>query len=313
MNIDSLPLTTFPSMNEALDEGIVLTTGNFRPGYSSIQLEDEYGNYSAVDEDSLSETNDGYMSFYSRIWRTGHQIALVVAERLVEFRQLIEPYDLHVAVVVLIVSTTTERVTFKMMIDRMIPYKFILLEIIFIWSWMVFGLMTSLLQVTTNQISEQMKTFPQDKVLLMALFDTLQFFGVVYSGIGVSPTMTIILLHASTLFILLGSRLVFPNRHYGQYHHIGVVLISIAITCSLFKIVYYDYFFNHDDSRYFPTKSAMVYVLSCLLQGFSTLYKEKALVDWAQPVNIYFLSSRLFLYQFVITLLLSVMFYVYEG
>jgi hypothetical protein len=312
----SLTGSTYASSNEANEEGIALTSSSnkSRGGYSSIQsYEDDYGNYKSVEEDSLSENNDGLQSCSWQIRKKVTHVGVLLNEKWIEFREWMEPYDLYCAVAILIVATTTERVTFKVMIDRMIPYKFILLEIIFIWSWAVFGLMTTLLQITTNQITEQMKTFPQEKVFVMAFFDTVQFFGVVYSGIGVSPTMTIILLHASTLFILLGSRFVFPNRHYGPYHHVGVVLISIAISLSIFKIVYYDYLFNHDDSRYFPTKSAVIYVLSCCLQGFSTLYKERALVDWAQPVNIYFLSSRLFLYQFVITLILSMLFYVYEG
>jgi hypothetical protein len=306
--------TVFPSSQSEKDprkmEGIALLPfGHNQPGYASMRTHDT--DYTQVDDhDEFDQFFDDYvpkptLKSVCRNWKR------IIMEK---WKQHVEPYELYLAVAVLILSTTVERVTFKIMIDRMIPYKFILLEIIFIMSWAIFGLLTAGLELTTHEITEQMKTFPQEKVFMMALLDSLQFYGVVYSGIGVSPTMTIILLHASTLLILVGSRIVFPDRHYGWYHRVGVVFISIAVTCSIFKIVYYDYLYNSDgEDGFIATKSALIYVFSCGLQGVSTLYKERALVDWAQPVNIYFISSRLFLYQFLVTLSLSIVFFVYEA
>lgn len=220
---------------------------------------------------------------------------------------------LLMATVVLIVNTATERVTFKMMVDRMLPYKFVLIDIIFLASCAIFSAISYYKQRYTDEITPNMKLFPHKWILGIAFVDSVQFLWSVYSAIGVSPTMTVILMHASTLFIVMASRVVTPSRSYGKLHSIGVVFISVAIFLSLFKIIYNDYYFSSNDSRWYTTKSAFLYLIASALQGLSTLMKEKALVEWSQPIDIYYLSSWLFFYQFLITVMFSVLFYLYEA
>lgn len=121
-------------------------------------------------------------------------------------------------VMMLVTATATERITFKITVDRMLPYQFVLVEIIFFLSSVVFGAMTAYKQKYTQEITEQMKQFPHSKILIMASIDTFQFIMLVFSASEVSPTMSVLLMHASTLPIYVGSMFTFPNRKYSAYH-----------------------------------------------------------------------------------------------
>lgn len=222
------------------------------------------------------------------------------------------PFDvvLALSIAVLVISMAVERVTFKVMVDRMLPYKFVLVDIIFLASCGLFSLISTYKKLHTDEITDNMKNFPHQSIALIALVDSIQFLWSVYSAIGVSPTMTVILLHASTIFIFLASKRVFPSRTYGRLHSFGVILISVAILLGLFKIVYNDYYFS---DRFGTTESSCLYLVASALHGLSTLMKEKALVEWSQPIDVYYLSSWLFFYQFVITVAFSAVFYISEG
>ena len=78
-----------------------------------------------------------------------------------------------------------------------------------------------------------MKDFPHTKLLIMAVLDTIQFAGLTVSAAGVSPAMTVILLHTSTPFLVLGSRYSFPDRKYSLIQIRGVQLIALAVIISL--------------------------------------------------------------------------------
>ena len=47
--------------------------------------------------------------------------------------------------------------------------------------------------------------------------------------------------------------------------------------------------------------------------GFSALYKEQSIIAWSQPMDIHFLSSWLFFYQFLMAVLLSPLIYILQG
>ena len=219
-------------------------------------------------------------------------------------------YELIIATILLVLSTASERVTFKVMIDRMLPFKFILIEIIFIFSFLIFSAITLFKTYYTKEITNQMRKFPHSQIWIMALLDSIQFLGLVYSGVNVSPTMTVILMHASTLFVVAGSKFAFPHRTYGDLHRYGLGLIAAALVIAFMKILWCDW---TSADHFSETFAAVIYIGAAALQGLSTLYKENCLVTWAQPVNIYYLSSFLFLYQFFCTFGLSILFYLYQG
>lgn len=221
-----------------------------------------------------------------------------------------EQWFLVLSIIILIISTSTERVTFKMTVDRMIPFRFVLIESIFLISLILYGIISFIKETFTTKITLQMKSFSHIKLLKMAILDTIQFAGLFSSASGVSPTMTVILLHASTPCIVLGSRVTFPNRKYSSIQIKGVQLMSIAILISISRPIINSIY---DKSYYSSLSSTLLYVFSAAFQGIATLYKEKCIIDWSQPMDIHYLSSWLFIYQFLVALLLAPLLYVLQG
>lgn len=179
-----------------------------------------------------------------------------------------------------------------------------------------------------------MRDFPHHKLLTMALVDTLQFAGLVISATGVSPTMTVILLHASTPCIVWGSRYTFPNRAYSTVQMRGVFLISLAILISISRPIIHLYYLKHYGD-YADAQSSLLYVIFAALQvmhffllfifpftyisyskssqGFATLYKEKSIIVWSQPMDIHYLSSWLFFYQCIVAIIAAPLIYLFQG
>jgi hypothetical protein len=208
------------------------------------------------------------------------------------------------------IATATERVTFKMAVDRMEPFRFMLVETIFIVSAALYCLITLFKQSTTNKITVQMTTFPHSKLLIMAILDTLHFAGLLVCASGVSPTMTVILLHTSTPFIVLGSRLTFPDRKYSAIQMRGVILISVAMLISLSRPVI-DIYLEKIDEK--DATASILYAGAAALQGIATLYKEKCIIQWGRPLDIHYLSSWLFVYQFGVALVLAPLIYLFQS
>jgi len=154
-----------------------------------------------------------------------------------------------------------------------------------------------------------MKEFPHSDLVIMALLDSLSFSGLVVSASGVTPTMTVILLHSSTPCVVWGSMYVFPERKYSNTHQIGVSLITAAMLVSISRAIYY--FISGENIN--VAESTILYVMSAAIQGFSTLYKEKSIISFGKPMDIHYLTSWLLLYQFGITLLLSPGIYILQG
>lgn len=212
------------------------------------------------------------------------------------------------SVAMLMVATASERVTFKMTVDFMIPYKFALVELIFAFSCLAFGLVTLQQLLFTNEISPQMREFPHKKIWNMAVIDTFQLLMLTFSAPGVSPTMTVILMHATTPSILLCSKYIFPDRQYGPVHKQGVTIISVAIAIALSRPIIFLLSDITNRTADLQSVSSLIYVLAAALQGYSTIYKEKCIIEWSLPINVYYLSTCLFFYQFLLTVLLSYIF-----
>lgn len=153
----------------------------------------------------------------------------------------------------------------------------------------------------------------------MALFDTVSFGGLIISATGVTPTMTVILMHANTPLIVLGSKYIFPERVYSSLQIAGVWLISISLLVSVsrplflfFGIFGYDHSNSHDH-EYSSALCTILYLSSAALQGIGALYKEKAIIEFSQPCDVHVMSCWLFFYQFIYALIGYPLFYVLQG
>jgi hypothetical protein len=209
------------------------------------------------------------------------------------------------SVFVLIVATAMERVTFKIMVDRMLPYKLTLVQIIFLFSAFTFVGLTKVQCFWNPDIHDGMTEFPQNKIMVMAAIDTVPFILMAVSASGVPPTMTVVLMHASTIFVVLGSKVIFPQRDYSKYNYIGIGLIAGAIGLCLIKVM----FWRIDLISSASSEVALccwTFLVAASLHGVSTLYKEKSIIEYGRPIDNMYLSSCLFFYQCVATFGLAI-------
>ena len=140
--------------------------------------------------------------------------------------------------------------------------------------------------------------------------DTFQFFGLVVSAAGVSPTMTVILLHVSTPCIVLASRWLFPDRKYSLVQMRGVTIIAVAVVMCLARpLARVEFDLAARDTMW----SSCWYVIFAAGQGLITVYKERCIIMWSRPLDIYRLSAWLFYYQCMIGIVISPLVYILGG
>lgn len=118
-----------------------------------------------------------------------------------------------------------------------------------------------------------MKEFPNAKLFMIAVLDTVVFGGLTVSAAGVTPVTTVILLHTSTPFMILGSYYLFPERLYSLVKMRGVILISVAGTLSLIG-PFLMYFYPSSLMLSTPM-SCLFYFAMCALHGISMLLKVR--------------------------------------
>lgn len=154
-----------------------------------------------------------------------------------------------------------------------------------------------------------MLEFPHRKIILMAIIDSVQFCGLSLAAAGVSPTMTVILLHASTPCLVITTKYFYPDRSYSSVQMKGVYVIIFAILVSISRPIIQLFFVHHFTSVW----HSFAYLFFSAMHGFATLYKERTLVEWAQPIDIHYISSWLFFYQCVASVLLTPVLYLFQG
>jgi hypothetical protein len=218
-------------------------------------------------------------------------------------------HGLGLSVVFLVLSTTVERVAFKMGVDNMTPFRMFLSLAFVAVSFLVYALVATYKVLRTDQITPRMWQFPKLKLLTMASIDAVSFTGLVISAAGVTPTMTVILLHASTPVVVFMSRLVFPNRNYSPTQLRGSWFICLAIGISITRSLME--FYNGTELT--SALCSILYTACAALHGFGTLYKEKAIVEWSQQLDVHFLSAGLFFFQFLAMTALSPLLYHFQG
>jgi hypothetical protein len=187
----------------------------------------------------------------------------------------IKPYDprldlwtkdtwiLCIYVLSLVIAISLERVTFKMAVDRMIPFRYLLNIILLLISTAVYSVISlikrSYMGPTTSSNFEYIH---HSAIIKMAILDSISFSGLIVSASGVTPTMTLILLHASTPCIVWGTLYVFPQRTYSEIQNRGVIWITVAILSSISRPIW-DLVFENDSIFIL---SSFVYLISALIQ-----------------------------------------------
>mmetsp|Transcript_16337 Transcript_16337/g.24624 ORF Transcript_16337/g.24624 Transcript_16337/m.24624 type:complete len:420 (+) Transcript_16337:49-1308(+) len=229
-----------------------------------------------------------------------------------------EQWTVALYVTLLLVSSTGERLIFKMAVDSMAPFRAVLLLLILFTSMIIHAAIAIGKRVIYKD-SVVSNVFPHKKLFFMGLFDSISFSGLVISATGVSPTMTVILMHANTPLIVLGSRYIFPDRQYSATQKIGVAWIFVALLIGVSRPLL-DVFgllprsgLSSPSATFSSAVSSLVYVCSAAMQGLGALYKEKCIIDFAQPADVHIMSCWLFFYQLLFALLGFPILYVLQG
>lgn len=148
----------------------------------------------------------------------------------------------------------------------------------------------------------------------MALFDTISFAGLIISASGVTPTLTVILMHANTPFMVFGSKFFFPERFYNSLQKAGVMLITaallICISRSFLDITGY---YSSSLKSGSTSLCTLVYVSAAAMQGLGALYKEKTIIEHSQPSDIHIMSCWLFSFQIIYALIFYPVLYIFQG
>lgn len=233
-----------------------------------------------------------------------------------------------VFVLILLISSTSERIIFKAAVDDMAPFRAVLMIFIFLSSCIIFAVISVAKRCLFSHShieSSNSVDFPQRGLMFMAIVDTVSFGGLVLTATGVSPTKTVILMHAGTPCVVMVSKFIFSNRKYSYYQMAGVSLITAALVICLSE-PFLDYIEGTGDSklkplhgsRWTPTQgirlcSALAYTFSAGLQGLGGLVKEKSIIDYSLPTDIHTMSCWLFFYQFIFSVLFFPLFYYLQG
>lgn len=156
-----------------------------------------------------------------------------------------------------------------------------------------------------HRITNAMTRYPHSRLVTIALFENAYLTGMVLSAAGVSPTMTVILLHASTPATGLFTRFFFPSRQYSRSQTRGMWVITAAVFISTLRPLYH----MLAGSNSVGVMCSFGYILSAALQGVSNLYKEKCIVSWPEPMDIHYITAWLLSYQFILAVLMAPLFY----
>jgi hypothetical protein len=221
----------------------------------------------------------------------------------------------------LVLATVGERVMFKLAVDRMFPFRIVLVQLIVTSSLVVYGVISLVKQGLMRDMHAV--TLPRTTLWAMAVVDTVGFAGLTVAAAGVSPAMTVVLLHASTPCMVLGAHFYFPDRKYTPVQMRGVGLIALAVVAGVGTRVATAAVAGGGGrpetpdalahSNWAGALSTLTYAIMAGMQGLATLFKEREIAAFAQPMDIHYLTSALFMHQTAIALVLAPVGYFLQG
>lgn len=154
-----------------------------------------------------------------------------------------------------------------------------------------------------------MSDFPHSRIVSMAIIETIQFGVLFISAAGVTPTMTLILMHANTVSNFLLTRFIYPAREFTTWQIRGLWLIMAAILCSLARPM-----INLITGwRETEATCSLLYIGAACILGWSNLYKEYSVTSWKEPMDIHFLTSWLYIYQLLFSVLAAPLFFYFQN
>ena len=138
--------------------------------------------------------------------------------------------------VVLVFSSATERIAFKVMLDSLRPFRFFLAQLVMLLYVPVMFAVVAYKKLRTDDIQPEMEEFPKCKFALMALLDVAQVIVVMISGGVIPAPLTVLLLQSLIPATMLASRLFLGNRYKWQ-HCFGALVILVSITVNMLPLI----------------------------------------------------------------------------
>ena len=238
--------------------------------------------------------------------------------------------------VVLVFSSASERIAFKVMLDTLRPFRFFLAQLVMLAYVPIMFAVVAYKKLRTDHIQPEMEEFPKCKFAFMALMDVMQVVIVMISGGVIPAPLTVLLLQSLIPATMIASRIFLGNRYRWQ-HYFGALIILASISVNMIPLISQELrgdgggssSGHHNDTEALrvladgggggsssgssggsnfppqPTASeiawnSLIYFLCCVPGAVSAVYKESALK--AQPMDVYYLNAWVAFFQFIVSI-----------
>jgi hypothetical protein len=228
--------------------------------------------------------------------------------------------------IVFITFYALERFSFKVMVDRMGPFRMVVAAELVLGVHGALGGAWVLLQYLCRKKKSKKRGFmiPLADIGLMAVLDTVQLLLVVISSSHVAPTLTAIIVHVTIPFTTLITS-IFQSienkalRQDGQETQklfgVSMIFLSsiLAVSPAILTLIYPSHFSKKDIMANRSAWNTLLFFFSFIPGAISQVYKEKTLATYAQPVDPHFLNVLLSLFSFAFSFIVSPVFYPLQG
>ena len=228
--------------------------------------------------------------------------------------------------IVFITFYALERFSFKVMVDRMGPFRMVVAAELVLGVHGALGGGWALLQYLCRKKKSKNRGFmiPLADIGLMAVLDTVQLLLVVISSSHVAPTLTAIIVHVTIPFTTAITSIFQPIENKTLHQDgqeaqklFGVSLIFLssilAVSPAILTLIYPSHFSKKDIMANRSAWNTLLFFFSFIPGAISQVYKEKTLATYAQPVDPHFLNVLLSLFSFAFSFIVSPVFYPLQG
>jgi len=225
---------------------------------------------------------------------------------------------------VLATAYGVERGVFKIMIDRMGPFRMVVAtEFVMAVHALVLGVSLLIRSLTCGrQAMKGTVMLPLADIGLMAIFDTIQLLLAVISGSHVAPMLTAVLVHFTIPASTFMNQCLFPKHEdetgtRTSQHLFGSTLIFIssilALSPAILTLTYPALFSSENVMANRSAWNTILFATSCIPAAISQIYKERTLAAFAQPVDSTLLNMLLSLFSFAFAFIISPILYALQG
>lgn len=203
-----------------------------------------------------------------------------------------------VLLIVLMLGCAVERVSFKVVVDKLTDYRFFTVELVCAANVIVMAFLAIL---NRGSVDAEMRSMSKWKFFVMALLDTAQFLLTMLPGGIVPAPLTALLLQAAVpITLLFSATCLRRSSDYSWQHYVGALVVTVGLFVSLWPLLFNGALGQH---RGEALVNCFLYAAAGVPFALSTLFKEAALS--AQPVSVYYLNAWVSAMQFVIGVLLA--------